>query len=325
MIKYPVDISFCSKHVVISNPGPIIFLAKEICKQLIGCKPNTLHGISIATEEPMNNGLKLNITRPAVLRQYYGESKIDANDLLSIRVAYGYRIGQLPVSIDPNKYTVKPFPRLMTTMSTYFHSLLVHNQLQYGLETVDLNDQFNSCTVLLYHSIKGTKDVSSMGMHTDVKYTNAGIFRTSVITQKVNTATVIFTIGQNRYLKWQKHVLSSKNKWSIDETFSSQMLLQNGNFVILHPNDEHPHFDNTSNQTCKFHHGVRIIKKNTSISFVFRVSTSFAKFRKSDNTIFDHGVTNNPTKDVLKQKLYESIDIMKYHRDMKYAMSSVLS
>ena len=124
-------------------------------------------------------------------------------------------------------------------------------------------------------------------------------------------------------MKWQKHVINGNNKWSIDDTFRSQMLLQNGNFVILHPNDECPHFNSTSNQTCKFHHGVRIIKNNTSMSFVFRVATSFAKFRKSDNTIFDHGITNKSEKEVAKQKLYKSIDIVQYHKDIKCAMSSV--
>ena len=69
VIDCPVDIGFCSKHIAVNYPGPILSLAKEIIKHLLSDIPNTLHGISIATEEPMNNGLKLNITRPAVLRQ----------------------------------------------------------------------------------------------------------------------------------------------------------------------------------------------------------------------------------------------------------------
>ena len=210
-------------------------------------------------------------------------------------------------------------------MSVYLHNILIQNQHKYGLQTVDLSYTFNSCTVLLYHCIKGTKDVSSMGMHTDVKYTNAGIFRDGVNTQRVNTATVIFTIGQNRYLKWQRHILNiSTKKWSLDETFSTQMLLQNGNFVILHPNDECPHFETSSNETCKFHHGVRILKNNTSISFVFRVAISFATFRKCDNTIVDLGISFNIDKEITRKNSYNSIDIVKYHNDIKNAMSSVM-
>ena len=51
------------------------------------------------------------------------------------------------------------------------------------------------------------------------------------------------------------------NKWSIDEKFSLLMLLRNGNFVILHPNDECPHGHIVTNAKCKYHHGVRVIKK----------------------------------------------------------------
>ena len=323
VIDYPVDVCFCSKHIAVNFPGHILYLAKEISKHLLSDIPNTLHGISIATEEPMNNGLKLNITRPAVLRQYYGVSNHSNDELHCNTVAYGYKHGKLPVSIDPSRYTVKPFSLSMTEMSIYFHSILVMNKNTYGLQTVDLSNGFNSCTILLYHSIKGTKDVSSMGMHTDVKYTNAGMFRNCANTQKENTATVIFTIGQNRFLKWQKHNLTSTNKWSVDQSFGFQMLLQNANFVILHPNDERPHVDNMTKQTCKFHHGVRIVKKNTSVSFVFRVVTSVAKFRLCDNTIVDHGVPFNEVKEIERQRLYKSIEIKQYHNDIKHAMSAV--
>ena len=211
----------------------------------------------------------------------------------------------------------------MTEMSIYFHSILLMNKNNYGLQTVDLSTGFNSCTILLYHYIKGTKDVSSMGMHTDVKYTNAGMFRNCANTQKENTATVIFTIGQNRFLKWQKHYLTSTNKWSVDQSFGFQMLLKNANFVILHPNDERPHVDMMTNQTCKYHHGVRILKKKTSVSFVFRVVTSVAKFRLRDNTIVDHGVPFNEVKEIERLRLYESIEINQYHNDIKQAMSAV--
>ena len=100
-----------------------------------------------------------------------------------------------------------------------------------------------------------------MCMHTDVKYTNDGTFRDGINTQKNNTVTLIFTIGHDRYLKWQRHEMNKNKKWSIDSNFSLLMLLKNGNFVILHPHDECPHGHLVSNIKCKYHHGVRVIKK----------------------------------------------------------------
>ena len=135
--------------------------------------------------------------------------------------------------------------------------------------------------------------------------------------------TLIFTIGQNRYLRWQKHDMLNNKKWSIDDNFNLLMLLQNGNFVILHPHDECPHGHSVSNVKCKYHHGVRVIKKNTSVSFVFRVSTSSALFRKVDNTVVDHGVLSNIKKDINKHLLYQSVDNEQYHSDIKDAMSSI--
>ncbi len=90
----------------------------------------------------------------------------------------------------------------------------------------------------------------------------------------------------------------------------------------MHPHDECPHGHLVGNVKCKYHHGVRVIK-NTSISFVFRVSTSYAKFRYHDNTIVDHGVVSSVKKDVQKKILYDSIDNDQYHSNIKHAMSSI--
>ena len=66
------------------------------------------------------------------------------------------------------------------------------------------------------------------------------------------------------------------------------------------------------------------VSLKTSISFVFCVLTSYAKFRNIDNTIVVYGVLRNVKKDIQKHKLYEYIDNDKYHSNIKHAMSSVI-
>ena len=68
---------------------------------------------------------------------------------------------------------------------------------------------------------------------------------------------------------------------------------------------------------------VYVSLKNTSISFVFRVSTSYAKFRNVNNIVVDHGVLSNVKKDINKHISYQSVDNDQHHCDIKYAMSSI--
>ena len=118
--------------------------------------------------------------------------------------------------------------------------------------------------------------------------------------------------------------MNNCNKWSIDEKFSLLMFLDNGNFVVFHRNEECPHGHLVTSANCKYHHAVHVLKNNASISFVFRVSTIYAKFRNIGNTIVDHDVSSNVNKDIQKQILYKSIDNEKYHSDIKHDMLSVI-
>ena len=49
-IIYPVDDDYCSKHIVIHNAGLILFWANQIIRKRVTDKPNSQHGIAIATE-----------------------------------------------------------------------------------------------------------------------------------------------------------------------------------------------------------------------------------------------------------------------------------
>ena len=145
------------------------------------------------------------------------------------------------------------------------------NSTLLGLSSLDLSDNFNSYAILLYHRMPGIKEVSSMGWHTDSKYSKEGVFLINANCQKENTPTVIITIGHNRILKWRKIIYDEHNKRKPSPNII-QMLLEEGTIMILHPHDECPHIDNESGEKIKYEHGnVNIGKDNCSVAFVFRV------------------------------------------------------
>ena len=67
---------------------------------------DSLSGIAIVAEQPMNNPIMLNITRPAVLRQYYGLDMGSPRNQIIKRATYGFKSH---VGTDPSKFITKPF------------------------------------------------------------------------------------------------------------------------------------------------------------------------------------------------------------------------
>ena len=81
-------------------------LSRSVLDKLILSKIDSLCGISIVAEQPMNNPIMLNITRPAVLRQYYGCDMGSPRNKIIKRATYGYKSH---VGTDPSKFITKPF------------------------------------------------------------------------------------------------------------------------------------------------------------------------------------------------------------------------
>ena len=141
------------------------------------------------------------------------------------------------------KYPVKPFSRELEKMASYLKVLLNQNSFLYGLEEVDLIHDFNSCAVLLYHSLEDIKSGSSIEWHCDTKYKPDGTYSKGN-TIMYNTPIVIVTIGENRTLCWRKHVRQkqpkSSSKWTVDKHVQ-HMELDEYSICIINPSDEKPH------------------------------------------------------------------------------------
>lgn len=187
-IRSKLVYSSCRKHLVV--------MAKYLLHQLICNKPDSLFGISIVVDTPECNGVMLNATRNAVLHQYYGLDIRSIDSDIVERVAFRSDISITSECSDPNKLIIKPFPSKMMYMSDILHSILLKNVSLLSLDSVDLSNSFNTCTVLLYYTLPGVKNKSGMGWHCDSKYSLSGKFKQSANGQTENTAVVIFTIGK---------------------------------------------------------------------------------------------------------------------------------
>ena len=141
-------------------------LSRNILDKLLLSDINSTYGISIVSEQPMNNDYMLNISRPAVVRQYYGKNIGNAENNLILRTTYGYTSS---VGTDPERYIPKPFDTDMQIMSKYVMSILRKLSTHVETQVMDLTHDFNSCTVPSYFGDKTVKKKSIMTWHCDTK------------------------------------------------------------------------------------------------------------------------------------------------------------
>ena len=93
----------------------------------------------------------LNVTRPAVTRQMFGNNVLnEKHNGQQLRYTYGYLNGTNPAGTDPARYVTKPFDKDMLAMSNYLHQHLLANQKNLDFEGLDLTIPFNSCIALIY-------------------------------------------------------------------------------------------------------------------------------------------------------------------------------
>ena len=86
-----IDVHFSSKQIELPINSPVKKYGMNIIKGLFHSPINSLHGISIVAEKPMNNPIMLNTTRTAVLRQMYAKNSCaNHNNDSVLRYTYVY-------------------------------------------------------------------------------------------------------------------------------------------------------------------------------------------------------------------------------------------
>ena len=90
---------FMSLLVSLPKNNPLSMLGGIILKSLVFNGSNTRDGISIIADEPLGNPPMLNVSRPAVLRQYYGLDKFIKGEIQ--RPTFGFFKGAQSEGSDP--------------------------------------------------------------------------------------------------------------------------------------------------------------------------------------------------------------------------------
>ena len=149
---------------------------------------NSVDGIKLSIDTPLNNGECLNIHRPAVLRQYFGK-EVSINTDNVTRYTYGSGSGTSSVGMDPHNFVTRSLSDGMIYMIDDIYKMLNNNHKLLNLTGVDLSTKFNHCTVLLYYAGEGLKKSTSLGYHTDCVYSpNTGEYMNKHNSQKATSS-----------------------------------------------------------------------------------------------------------------------------------------
>ena len=68
----------------------IVDITRGVLEQLVHSTINYVHGIQLLFDKPLGNHTCLNITRPALFRQYFGRESISNNDQNNVAMRYTY-------------------------------------------------------------------------------------------------------------------------------------------------------------------------------------------------------------------------------------------
>ena len=316
----------------------LVFLGRKLLYKLVTSELDTKDGISIVADAPeCNKNARLNIERPGVLRQYYGMNiaKIDTNTIK--RVAYRSHSSTCSEGSDPNKLVIKPFTYEISAMALYLHKFLGINENRLDLNGVDITHPFNSCSVLMYHTLANFKLESHMGWHRDSKFSVAGKFKKKGNDQMYNTPVVIFTIGNKRLLHWRKRWTKMNENgyksYSVDPHSMMEMMLYEGSFCLVNPKDEEPHIEKGCEHDVHLQHGkVKLKDDSVSVAFVFRVSphtcicnleTNHVILEEDALVAIKKKELTSSVKDKHRQKLYKQLKRKVYHKELNKKFTKV--
>ena len=110
----------------------------------------------------------------------------------------------------------------MTKFANLIHQIIVQNNVKLGLQDADLSTVFNVCSILVYYSMPGIKVKSTLGYHSDIKHGRNHQYLPRQNSQRKNTPTVVFSLGEARKLEWIRSAYNGK-PWEIDKEFAHSM------------------------------------------------------------------------------------------------------
>ena len=90
--------------------------------------------------------------RPLVHNVFFGKN------MKNRRITYGFE------STDGYNKVIRPFNFYMHKIARYFHNTLYYRRSEFKLNSFDLSEDFNHCSMLLYYANKHLKKNSTNGI-----------------------------------------------------------------------------------------------------------------------------------------------------------------
>ena len=299
--------------------------ARRILKKILFSPLDSIDGISVTAQRTRFKHLSLNVKARRVLQQHFGMNNVysdsilpahmHGSDAMSVRTTYSYPSKKSGISIDPFRVYTKPYCNDITRMSYILHRILNLHKTELNLLKVDISCPYNHLSILMYIRTHQKKK-SHMGFHHDIKKNRYGQYCQRTNTQRINTPTVIFTIGDERILKWQRRTKEKGGIWNIDTLWSLFIMhIKDGSITIVHPLDETPTEDPVSGDYVDYKHGeVNIAPNLYSIGFAFR-NVDCERLHTTDNCML-------PDIDVVPLEvtgMYEGVDKRLFEQEIRSA------
>ena len=293
---------------------------------------NSQEGIQVSLDCPFTKKLKPNITRPAVLRQYFGDHchEHDYYKHYVPRFTYGGGIGSSckTVGTTASTFVTRQFTADILSLSKRVHEIVFSNQhccnnlMNIGKDNVHLvKDPFNHCTVLMYYGIEKVKKVSKLGLHSDCVFSKDGIFKEKQNSQKENSLTVSLTLGDPRILRhYERSAKMNTNgsfgKWKVNDEEWIETLLTDGTLMVIHPDDERPCLIKRRGEvlSTQLQHGkVQVNCNQWSCAIIFRTVTNVQYYSKVTDRIIAKNDTNLINDIANKRDMHSKrVDVAKY-------------
>lgn len=256
-------------------------LALRVVTELTEHDLHSEFGIKVACDKPLGSKTyKLNIERPAVLRQFFG---LRAKDEV---FCYGDGVGSTTVGTHPHyKCTREMTPQMKHLAHILYKRMIYLQQSENLLSGIDI-EPFNHCTILFFFHKNNNSNEKMLGLHTDNVYSRKGEFVKEKNSQKENTITCSITVGDSRKLTFQrecsiKSKVTKHDKWV--PCYERSITLHDKSLFVLNPRDEY----STEDFKFRWRHGIlHFSNKNAiSIAFVFRTVIHKEKAKPSEQDL----------------------------------------
>ena len=172
--------------------------ARSLVVKLLLSVHDTEYGIVLSADMPFGQSGLMNISRPAVLRTYYGLNMQYISPTIVERVTYGPTSTTGCLSMNPRTFSTKP---MSTDMYQFGQCLknFVKSQFEQQQQCSDIFDcDFNHCTILTYN-VHSPNMNCKLAYHSDCGYDHKGDFKNKN-TQGKNTAVIVYSLGDSRTL-----------------------------------------------------------------------------------------------------------------------------